>query len=90
MTPLERLLIRDYEFTNYCQIAPFDLNIITKISMDEVIKTFRSMVYQIPHICVTCDISNIKYLTYHMHSLLAQLLKKKGTVVFKHKLCKIS
>ena len=51
MTPLERLLIRDYEFTNYCQISPFDLNIITKISMDEVIIIFRSMVYQISHMC---------------------------------------
>ena len=69
--PLERLLIRDYEFTNYCQISPFDLNIITKINVNEVVIIFRSMVYLISHICVICDILNIKYLTYHMYSLLA-------------------
>ena len=56
MSPLERLLVRDCECTNYCQITPFDLNIITKISMNEVIIIFISIKY----IC---------YIKYHIYVL---------------------
>ena len=45
MSPLEMLLNSDCEHTNYCQISPFNFNIITKVSMKEVIAIFGRIKY---------------------------------------------